>query len=171
MQSVNVCFSTSNGFFSKVIRWFTRSKASHALITFRDETLGNVFVMEANGRGFMLTPWGKWRESHTLVSRYSLALPPNAQKTSLQDLGNFLGTQYDYISLLGFALRRFFGRMVNPFNDPRKLICSEAVARFLAGAGLHKYREYGTWTPEDLLHEAKANPSTFLLEEEGAGAA
>jgi len=166
MQSINVCFSTADGFFSKMIRWFTRSKVSHSLITYKDEGLDKVLVLEANGRGFMLTPWAKWSESHTLVVRCRMNLPINAHRTSIQDLANFLGSQYDYLSLLGFALRRFFGRMVNPFNDRRKLVCSEAVARFLHGAGLPGYREYGTWTPEDLLKEAKKAPTMFVLEEE-----
>jgi hypothetical protein len=142
---------------------------SHALITFEDETLGKVFVMEANGRGFMMVPWAKWRDHHALVARYSLKVQAAAQRTSLRDLSDFLGTQYDYLSILGFALRRFFKRMVNPFDDGTKLVCSEAVARFLYGAGLTRFKDYGTWTPGDLLQAAKEETDLFVLEENGAG--
>ena len=114
-----------------------------------------------------MAPWARWRGHNTLVARYSLKIRPDAQRTSLRDLSSFLGTQYDYISVLGFALRRFFKRMANPFDDGTKLVCSEAVARFLSGAGLPKFKDYGTWTPEDLLKEAKADLETFVLEEEG----
>lgn len=168
MGSINVCFSTSSGFFSKVIRWATRSKVSHALITFRDETLDKVFVMEANGRGFMLVPWSKWRQSHDLLSRYKLTVPADMQRFALQDIAQSLGAQYDYVSILGFFFRRWFRRMRNPLDDPGKLICSEAVAKFLATSGLKRFENHGTWTPEDLLEEAKKG-GEFVLEEDGSG--
>jgi hypothetical protein len=162
--SINICFSTANGFFSKVIRWFTRSRASHSLITFYDITLDRVFVMEANGRGFMLVPWSKWRKSNTMVARYSLSIGEAAQIESLRALSGSLGAEYDYVSLLGFIFRRFKKRMANPLNNPTKLICSEAVANFLAGAGLVGFGSPGTWVPEDLMDEARSREE-FILEE------
>lgn len=167
MQSINVCFSTSDHLFSRVIRWFTKSKVSHALITFRDETLDKTFAMEANGRGFMIVPWAKWRTGNVMVARYSLDVPEEAQMESLRGLAEFLGSQYDYISILGFALRRFLGRMRNPFDTSSKLVCSEAVARFLHLTGvpsLQYFDDYGTWAPEDLLKEAESR-NVFVIEE------
>ena len=164
MESINVCFSTSSGIFSRVIRWFTRSKVSHALITFRDQTLDKVFVMEANGRGFMLVPWSKWRQSHTMVARYRLTVPQGMQSFSLRELAQSLGAQYDYVSVLGFFFRRWYRRMRNPFDDPNKLVCSEAVARFLANSGIKRFENHGTWTPEDILGEAQKGEE-FILEE------
>jgi hypothetical protein len=163
-SSINVCFSTTNGLMSRIIRWFTRAKTSHALITFRSETLDKVFVMEANGRGFMLQPWAKWRRKNTLVARYALAVPTAQQMTALRALAEFLGTEYDYVSLLGFAWRRFRARSSNPFDDPTQLICSEAVAKFLAAAGLNEFSEAETWTPGDLLAAAKKMGAFQLVE-------
>lgn len=162
--SINVCVSTSNSIFSRVIRWFTRSQVSHAFLTFYDETLGRVFVMEANGRGFMLVPWSNWKKHNTVVARFSLKTPEVQQLHALQRLSNLLGATYDYVSVLGFVLRRFRRRMRNPLNDAAKLICSEVVARFLFDTGdplLLVFAESETWTPEDILREARKNP-TFV---------
>lgn len=168
MNSINVCFSRTNGIVCKIIRWFSRGSVSHALLTFRDETLDKTFVMEANGRGFMLTPWRKWLDGHELVCRFSLSLDEKLQLTALRDLAQFLGSQYDYLSLLGFFFRRWWGRMRNPFDDPKKMICSEAVARFLYTAGLERFQNHETWTPGDLLQEAEQSP-VFRLEENADG--
>jgi hypothetical protein len=152
-MAINVCFSTTDGLFSRIIRWFTKSKASHALITFRDETLDSVFVMEANGRGFMLVPWARWRKGNTLVVRYELAIPEGEQLSALRAVSASLGLEYDYVSLIGFLWRRFTKRMSNPFSSSKKLVCSEAVARFLYAAGFDKFDDAGSWTPEDMLQE------------------
>jgi hypothetical protein len=167
MESINVCFSTCDGIVSRAIRWFTRSKVSHSFLTFRDETLGRVFVMEANGRGFMIVPWAKWRTHNTLVARYRLTTDMDAQLASLRKLSEFLGSQYDYVSILGFAIRRFWSRVRNPFDSGKKLVCSEAVARFLYLTGdtsLQYFSDYGSWVPEDLLKEAESR-NVFVIEE------
>lgn len=167
MVSINVCFSTTDGLFSRLIRWFTRASVSHSLITFQDETLDKVFVMEANGRGFMLVPWAKWRKHNTLVARYRLRVAEDVQIGSLQQLAEFLGSQYDYVSLLGFIFRRFMGRMRNPLSKVSQLVCSEAVARFIHLTGdpsLRHFDDYGSWTPGDLLKEAEST-NVFVIEE------
>jgi len=157
-MSINVCFSTTDGWFSRAIRWFTRSKVSHAVITFRDETLGKVFVMESTGRGFMLTPWSKWRARNQIVARYTLTVDQSRQIESLRELSDSLGSEYDYVGILGFLLRRFMKRMSNPMDNPTKLFCSEAVARFLLASGLEEFSEPATWTPQDLLLVANKHP-------------
>ena len=166
-QSINIAFSTTNSLLSRAIRWFTRSEVSHAIITFRDDTLGKVFVMEANGRGFMLVPWSKWRTHNTMIARYRVGVEPELQLESLRSLAEMLGAEYDYKSLFAFLLRRFSSRMKNPLDSSNKLICSEAVAKFLYGT-LHDdmkvFSDYGTWTPEDLLKEARKR-CVFVQEE------
>ena len=162
--SINICFSTSNGLVSRVIRWFSRAEVSHALVTFYDETLDKVFVMEAGGRGFILTPWAKWRQSHTLACRYSLCISTRHQEESIRKLAEFLGSQYDYISLLGFVFRRWVRRMRNPLDNPNRLICSEAVAVFLRDAGLDSFSDPATWTPGDLRAHVRKDPLFDLQE-------
>lgn len=166
-MAINICFSTTDRLFSRIIRWFSKSSVSHALITFRDDTLGKVFVMEANGRGFMLSPWAKWRKGKTLIARYSLDCDESCQLSSLRALANELGAEYDYRSFFGFLLRRWFRRMANPFSDPDKLFCSEAVTKFVGAINDQRAAIFSaaeTWLPGDLLGEAGRN-TLFVLEE------
>ena len=158
MTSINICFSTTNGFVSRAIRWFTRARVSHALITFYDVTLKRVFVMEANGRGFMLTPWSKWRQSNTLYARYEMTLEKGVQNGALCAVGGHLGAQYDYIGIVSFALRRVCSRFANPWASSSKMFCSEGVALLLKEAGLAPFSEPEDWTPEDLLKAVEKDP-------------
>jgi hypothetical protein len=141
---------------------------SHSIITFRDETLDKVFVMEANGRGFMLVPWAKWRKHNTLVARFSISAPGDEQLESLRALGDSLGAEYDYRSLFGFILRRFSKRMTNPLDNSKKLICSEAVAKFLVNLD-PRFQDPSSWSPEDLMSEIQARPKDVFVLEESAG--
>jgi hypothetical protein len=164
MTSINVCFTAENGVISRVIRWFTRARVSHALITFYDVTLKRVFVMEANGRGFMLTPWTKWRQSNTLYARYELTLEKGVQNEALYAVGGHLGAQYDYVGIISFALRRVCSRFANPWASSSKMFCSEAVALFLKEAGIDPFNEPEDWTPGDLLRAIEKDARFHLIE-------
>ena len=145
--SICVCVSRDDSFVSRFIRFWSRAKVSHAFITCRVQPFGRVFAMESTATGFRLTPWSKWRRKHTLVARYRVAMPLLRQINALGDLSEYLGTRYDYKSLLGF------GRVSNKYNSSTRLICSEAVAMFLLKSGLDDFSQPETWTPGDLYKE------------------
>ncbi len=163
-MAINICFSTQTGPLSRVIRWFTRSPVSHAMITFRDATLGKVMVMEATGRGFRMVPWAGWCLHNSMKARFALRVAEDVQLTALQNLAEKLGAEYDYISLLGFLWRRWRKRYDNPLDDAKRLICSEAVATFLGLCGL-KMDDPSSYTPNDLfvLLEHDQRVATRLL--------
>lgn len=163
---ISVCFSTSRSPISRLIRWFTRSPASHALITFRDWTLGKVFVLEATGRGFRMIPWSKWRQGNQLVARFGLLAPPETQHAALRAVADRLGDEYDSLSLVGFALRRWRKRYANPLASSKRLICSEVVAEFLAGCGID-VGDTESALPVDLLQLLRAKPDLATCIEEG----
>lgn len=168
MMSINVCFSTSNAWISRLIRWFDKSDVSHALITFYDETFDQVFVLEANGRGYMPIPWAKWRQTHTLVRRYDLDIPLAQQQAALREMGNLLGAEYDRIGLIGHLWLKIKRRAKNPFDTPTKLICSEAVARFLYmthNVNLEIFKNYTTFTPR-MIDEQARGMGIFVLAED-----
>jgi len=164
MQSINVCFSTTSGIFSRIIRWFTRATVSHALITFRDEYLERVFVMEATGRGFMLQPWSKWRQHNQLVARFEVIASDEDQIEALRLVAGQLGAQYDYIGILAFALRRIWGRMKNPLASPSRMFCSEVVSRYLKELSFREFEDPESWTPGDILKLAQTD-ARFEIQE------
>ena len=164
MISINVCFTANNHWFSRLIRLVTRAEVSHALITFRDETFDKVFVLEANARGFMMTPWSQWSKKHKLYERYSLDIDQDIQHKALRELGEYLGAKYDYRSLFGFLPRLFFDRIRNPLSSAAKLVCSEVIAKFLHKCELFRFSDTASWTPGDIIREAR-NGKPFLLTE------
>lgn len=162
--SINICFSTTDGYLSRFIRWVTRSPVSHALLTFYSQTLDKVMVMEATGKGFNLIPWNKWEKKNKLVARFALDIPRDKELEALHRIADKLGDEYDTVSLFGFFFRRWKKRGANPLDDPTKLICSEAVACFLQEAGIDAFQNPGEWTPADILEHAMKS-DTFVRKE------
>lgn len=148
MTNITIGFSASTGIVSKVIRWFTRGRVSHAYATYYSETLQDVFVIEATFWGYKLTPHAKWIKSNKPVGEFKCKkdLTPG-----LRHVAKWLGGTYDFWSALGLAARRWFGKWYrNPFKDPKKLHCSEAVTMLLRYVGLAEEMDPESTTPEDL---------------------
>jgi len=155
VSNITIGFSASNGIIGKVIRWFTKGRVSHAYITYYSETLQNVFVMEATFWGYKLTPYEKWKKSNNSVAEFKCKtdLTPG-----LRSVAKWLGGTYDFWSAFGLAARRWFGKWYrNPFRDPKKLHCSEAVTVFLQRAGFAAELDPESTTPEDLLQYCSNN--------------
>lgn len=164
--SICICVSRDNSFVSRFIRFWSRADVSHSLVTFRSQTLGSVFAMESTATGFRLTPWSRWMRTHTLVARYKLNVSLLRQLTALNELSGYLGTRYDYKSLLGFFWRLIRGRVSNKYNSSKRLICSEAVAMFLLQSGLSEFERPETWTPGDLYKALREDSRFELVESE-----
>lgn len=163
-HSICVCISRNDSLVSRFIRFWSRGRVSHALITFRSQTLGKVFAMESTATGWRLTPWSYWRKKNTLVARYRLTIPVADQLRALSEMSDYLGTKYDYKGLLGFFWRWLRGRMSNRYHSAKKLLCSEGAAMFLLKAGLETYESPETWTPHDLDKEWQKDANLELVE-------
>ena len=149
--SINICFSTTEHLTSRLIRWVTGSRVSHALITYRDATLGKIMVLEATAKGFWPQPWARWKEQNTLVARFALTLPEDVQLRALRQLAELIGEGYDYGGAAGWVAR-LFRRVENPLDSKQRLFCSEAVALFLSYTQiLPQKADPALQSPEDLL--------------------
>lgn len=167
MNSINVCFTASNRLFSRLIRKITRAEVSHALITFHDPGFDKVFVMEANRRGFVMVTWKRWSKTHKLYERYSLDVGHDIQVQALREIADDLGAPYDFRSLIGFLPRLILDRIRNPFSSSTKLVCSEVIAKFLYKCGLFRFEDIASWTPGDIIKEARGG-KPFLLAEKAS---
>jgi len=135
MNNITIGFSTSNRILSKIIRFITRSKVSHAWIAFDDTTLNMRMVLQAEAWGFEVRPWERWCHENTLVGEF---IPVGNDLTqAFVFISKYLGTKYDYDSaaIVGFfdLLKKWFKVKftISPNENPSKLMCSEAVIRFL----------------------------------------
>lgn len=125
-----VGFSTTNKFMSRIIRWVTRGKSSHAWLRYWDETLQMYMVIQAEMHGYETIPWNKWLTKNNLISAFE------HRRKDLTDGVRFvakqLGSDYDFRSALWTGLKRWFGKKAKRgLHSPKKLMCSEAVIRAL----------------------------------------
>lgn len=153
---IRVGFSTQQkNVFSRVIRWITGSKASHAWILFDDTFFGLNMVMEATETGFRLIPYENFKaEGNDVVA---VVEPPYPLDDGVHQAARWLGEKYDFAGLFG-SIFVMFGRWLrrkwrNPFAGARSMFCSEAVVRVMQAArfpGSEAFDPEAT-TPQDLL--------------------
>jgi hypothetical protein len=123
-------FSTTTKIMSRLIRWVTKGKSSHAWIRYWDATLERYMVIQAELHGYETIPWERWQKKNTLVAAYRPV--EKDLGGGLRYIAQFLGADYDLNAALWVGLKRWFGkRFKRPFNSPGKLMCSEAVTRAL----------------------------------------
>ena len=165
-HSISICFSTTDNFISRVVRWFTLSDMSHCYITFRDRTLKRVMIMESDWGGFKIIPWDSPTiKGKELLARYSINADVELQLQSIRELVEFLGTGYDYMTLLALAIRRIRKGFERPLTSPTKLICSESVVKFINGCGVSDLQKPHTWTPQDVYAFIVEHPELFTKQE------
>ena len=121
--------------------------------------------MESEWGGFRLLPWDSTlREDTRLVARYTVQVPEEVQRSSLQSLTSYLGTGYAYKSLLPIAAKILKRTMSRPFISPARLICSESVVLFINKCGAGNMQEPHKWSPEDVLSYIRSKPDMFNKE-------
>lgn len=125
-----VGFSTTNKFMSRLIRWVTKGKCSHAWVRYWDATLERYMVMQAEITGYETIPWERWKKKNILVAAYE----PTGKNllNGVRFMSQYLGEAYDLKAAIWVGLKRWISRKFRrPFNSPKKLMCSEAVTRAL----------------------------------------
>lgn len=153
---IRVGFSThEKNVMSRMIRWLTGSKASHAWLLVEDTFFGLEMVMEATETGFRLIPYDNFKaEGNDIVT---VLEPPYALDVGVQQAARWLGESYDFAGLFGSVLV-LLGRWLkrkwrNPVASSKSMFCSEAVVRVMVAAsypGAEAFDPEGT-TPQDLL--------------------
>lgn len=127
MAVTTLAFSTSDVWYSRVIRWVMRSKVSHVMIgTKRDGA--DVFLHATLG-GVQETLRSEWLRDNQIVCEY--LFKPDVQE-GIKHARTHLGENYDYVALVGWgwvnALRAWLKvRARNPFTSTTAMICSELV--------------------------------------------
>ncbi len=163
---IHIGFSTTTGLLSRLIRWGTGARVSHCFIVYRCGVFGSDMVLEASGAGFRVMAWNKFDRANKLIAVYRLNLPDDHLRAGMVRLAARLGDAYDTMSLIGYLLRSLFSLRRVPFNDRKKLVCSEAVALYLQSVGVHVGRA-SVVTPRDLFELAQREPEVFALVETG----
>jgi len=150
MGEMQIGFSTTNRFLSKVIRWITRSKVSHTWLLYYDDDFDCDMVMEATIEGFRLIPFNAFKEKNVAIELFT---PKYSLAAGFKMAGKKLGTKYDVKGLFGAVVpiigKWFSRKWHNPFRSKKALFCSEAMV------GIMKDSNYPGW---DLLEPEDINP-------------
>ena len=148
-----VGFSTTKGVLSRIIRWFTKSRASHAWLLYHDSDWDLDMVMEATEGGFKLTAFERFLSENVIVKVFDPKYPIDS---GVKKLASKLGEGYDYLGLFGMLIHIIGGWLKktwkNPWASSDKMFCSEAVAEAL------KLAEY----PGFLLNPSDTEPEDLL---------
>ena len=170
-MNITICLSRGKNWFADFICWVSRSEVSHAVLVFDDEAFGRRMVLEAMGRGLVITPWEKWKKKNKVVVQYKVNIPERLQKKSFQDVGSYIGIRYGKVVSL-FIKQLIFRREPagkSPFVKSKDMFCSEVVVRFLHRTGDPRFKffnDYGNWWPEKLRLALEASPLIIPVEEE-----
>ena len=156
MVTVNIGFTMSDWWVSKLIARCTKAKVSHAYVVFNDPDsfFGNM-VFEAAWCGFRSTSRLALTRGTTRIVR---EIPVDVDPSAAFDVcERWTDTPYDYMGLFGEAwvqVGRLFGRRwKNPFAGAHHMFCSEACVYVLAACGDPRVAglDARSTSPEDLL--------------------
>lgn len=148
---IQVGFSTTHMYLSRIIRFFTKSECSHAFFVF--DLFGKAWVLEAGFFGVTLLALEKFQKTNTVIA----LVPIEATESDLEAAMEELGDRYDFGGLLGsfFVIvgRWFKKKWKNPWDAPKALFCSEFVVKALQANGYPGAENLvaADTTPQDLL--------------------
>jgi hypothetical protein len=155
-MNTRIGFSTqTNNIGSRVIRWFTKSRVSHAFLVYKDQEWGEDFVMEATDGGVKISALAKFSKHNDIIA---IIEPKQSLEVGVKEAAiNWLGNHFDYEGILGMMIV-YIGHWFrltwrNPFVSTTSAFCSEFVARVLQWSnypGSEKLIPEDT-APEDLL--------------------
>jgi hypothetical protein len=155
MAKVKIGFSKSKKLMSKVIRWFTKSQASHTFLIIEGGFFGTDVVLQSTAfKGFQLVSYRDFQSSHNIVKVMSVSAPLDI---GIRKCSPLLGQDYDYLGVVG-TLVVLAGRWVkkkwrNPLNDSNAMFCSELVVKILQASGYPGSEALvpEATTPQDLM--------------------
>lgn len=155
-DNTTIVFYTSDALISRVIRWFTRSKCSHAALSYEWE--GVPMILHATASGVRGEPRAHYEKSSRVVEEYLL---PECDYRRRKLAIHSIGRRYDYPNLLFRAAAILAWRWLRlqlrtPWVTPRSVVCSEFIQRL----GYHQFYHLNPerCTAQDLLEICQEAP-------------
>ena len=137
MARIKIYFFSWNTFYSRAIKYVTGEKITHCGIGYLED--GKHTVYEAINKGFVKSQYTDafiQESTHIKV----INVESKITKTEFQAIcDGYLGKGYDWISIFNimyFYITSKTAKTLINLKGSRLLICSEAVARILKGAGV-----------------------------------
>ena len=157
-MKIRVGFSTTNTWFSRIIRWVTRSKVSHCYIRVYDEFFDTELVMHVERKMEMLRGEDFNKEN---IPYEEYIIDDDRLNESIKKNLRHLGKKFDWWDWAGWmpvADKLIKIKIKPPSYRFKKMICVSLVLRILNDAKI-THLPYGIFTPEllrqwfDYYHE------------------
>lgn len=138
-MKIKVGFSTTNSWWSRLIRWFTEAQVSHSYVRIYDEYLKTPLIIHADIPGVIVEHADIFDQQNIIIEEFEIE--DERLKEGVRNNLKHLRKKYDWWDIFNWALvlkfKRWFKRKVNnPMADPKKLICVDLVARILNDSGI-----------------------------------
>ena len=164
LQTGDLVFCSGTYFFSKSIRWFTKSVWSHVGIIYRDDNLRRIFILESEiAIGVRLVPLSKYlRDYHgrkkpyqgrIVIGRIVPAADGEKVKKAISFGMDELTRPYDNWEIMRIAMRILFRR--GRKDRDRKYICSELVYEAFRKADIAFRFNRNSISPDDIWKDAR----------------
>lgn len=134
-MKIRIGFSTTNMWFSRLVRWFLGAQVSHSYVRFYDPFLEMNLIVHADLPGVIIEDAVEFCKINTIIEEFEIE--DDRLREILSMNLKFLRRKYDWWNILGWAWVIAFKRWVkkkikNPVEDPKKLICVQYCLRFLS---------------------------------------
>jgi hypothetical protein len=151
-MKVNIGFSTTNTWISRIIRWFMKTNISHSYVRIHDDTFGVDLVLHADWPGVVIWPAQKFDKENVAIEEYEI--DDIRLQASVRTNMRLIGKKYDFLNLIGWMpviiFKDWFKRKIrNPLDDPKRLICVDFCLHITNDAGITSL-PYNVLNPKEL---------------------
>jgi len=148
-MKIVVGFSTSDMWFSKIIRFCTRSKVSHTYIKIYDEFLEESLILHVE-RTMCILREKEFKRDNIIIEEFEIddKRLDDSIKKNLKHLGKKFAW-WDWFSWFPLVKKWLKTKIRNPSYSFQKMICVDFVLRVLNDSGM-THLPYNVLTPETL---------------------
>jgi uncharacterized protein YycO len=166
LKTGDIVFCSGSYFFSKCIRWVTKSCWSHIGVIYRDDTLGRIFILESETLiGVRLAPLSKYlRDYHgrnrpyqgrIVIGRLQPSPPVEDFNKAISFGMDELTKPYDNLEIARIAFRILF-KMGRRSRD-KKYICSELIYECFRKADIWFKFSHRSISPDDIWKDERVH--------------
>jgi len=162
-MSYFIGFSTQpENILSKIIRWFTRAKASHAIIF-----LNKHIILEATEWEVKPTSWKKFKKNNSLIYKFRIKKSKREIEKALNVAMEYLNVPYDVMNIVGQIIVRtidilFHIKIRNKWGNEASLQCSEYMYKYLKALDIPiEIDDVESISPQFIIEFCLNNPNLF----------
>jgi len=165
-QHVDIFFTCSSAWYSRLLRWAEKSKVSHTGLEYNNLSFeGDSWTLESSAGGVETFPTKKRPQNVT----HRFRCQSSNISSALKEISELVTSPYDwksafFIGLVFIVWKLLKVKIKRPFNNSRGQVCSEMVSRFLkvlGSPGIDNF-DFESVTPQMLLSYCRNRPELFV---------